>query len=178
MNGKTWLYDSVKVDTSKFERANFKVWKKNKTGFLFGIAPIVIILSAAAARKREAKKKREQLLEDAANKVPISSAVKIKFNETEKQLLNLLLEKSKQNSTTTIAEINYVLGIKDKNIGLQKKVRSDVMKSINEKFNFLQDGDTELVCNIRSQADKRFFEYYIDKENIQLLEIMLREDNE
>jgi len=178
LNGKTWLYDSVKVDTSKFERANFKVWKKNKTGFLFGIAPIVIILSAAAARKREAKKKREQLLEDAANKVPISSAVKIKFNETEKQLLNLLLEKSKQNSTTTIAEINYVLGIKDKNIGLQKKVRSDVMKSINEKFNFLQDGDTELVCNIRSQADKRFFEYYIDKENIQLLEIMLREDNE
>jgi hypothetical protein len=52
------------------------------------------------------------------------------------------------------------------------------MKSINEKFNFLQDGDTELVCNIRSQADKRFFEYYIDKENIDLLEIMLSEDNE
>jgi hypothetical protein len=93
-------------------------------------------------------------------------------------LLNLLLEKSKQNSTTTITEINYVLGIKDKNVGLQKKVRSDVMKSINEKFNFLQDGDTELVCNIRSQADKRFFEYYIDKENIALLEIMLSEDNE
>lgn len=178
LNGKTWLYDSVKVDTSKFEKANFKVWKKNNSGFIFGIAPIVIILSAAAARKRAAKKKREQLLEDAANKVPIASAVKIKFNETEKQLLNLLLEKSKQNNTTTITEINYVLGIKDKNVGLQKKVRSDVMKSINEKFNFLQDGDTELVCNIRSQADKRFFEYYIDKENIQLLEIMLKENNE
>lgn len=178
LNGYTWQYDSVKVDTSKFEKANFKVWKKNNTGVIFGFLPILMILTATGARKRAAKKKREKLLEDAANKVPISPSAKIKFNETEKQLLNLLLEKSKQNSTTTITEINYVLGIKDKNVGLQKKVRSDVMKSINEKFNFLQDGDTELVCNIRSQADKRFFEYYIDKENIDLLEIMLREDNE
>jgi hypothetical protein len=176
LNGKTWLYDSVKVDTSKFEKANFKVWKKNNGFFTFWI--ILIVLFGGAAGRKEVQKRRKKLLEDAAIKVPISTSAKIKFNETEKQLLNLLLEKSKQNSTTTITEINYVLGIKDKNVGLQKKVRSDVMKSINEKFNFLQDGDTELVCNIRSQADKRFFEYYIDKENIALLEIMLSEDNE
>jgi hypothetical protein len=35
LNGYTWQYDSVKVDTSKFEKANFKVWKKNKTGYLY-----------------------------------------------------------------------------------------------------------------------------------------------
>lgn len=176
LNGKTWKYDSLKVDLSKFEKADFKVWKKNNSFFPFWI--IMIVLFSGAAGRKAVQKRRKKLLEDAANKVPISPSAKIKFNETEKQLLNLLLEKSKNNSTTTITEINYVLGIKDKNVGLQKKVRSDVMKSINEKFNFLQDGDTELVCNIRSQADKRFFEYYIDKENIQLLEIMLREDNE
>lgn len=175
LNGKTWLYDSVKVDTSKFEKSNFKVWKKNNGFVTFWI--ILVVLFSGAAGRKEIQKRRKKLLEDVANKIPISSTVKIKFNETEKQLLNLLLEKSKQNSTTTITEINYVLGIKDKNLGLQKKVRSDVMKSINEKFNFLQDGDTELVCNIRSQADKRFFEYYIDKDNIALLEIMLREES-
>lgn len=175
LNGKTWQYDSVKVDTAKFEKANFKVWKKNNGFITFWI--ILVVLFSGAAGRKEIQKRRKKLLVDAANKIPISLSVKIKFNETEKQLLNLLLEKSKQNSTTTITEINYVLGIKDKNVGLQKKVRSDVMKSINEKFNFLQDGDTELVCNIRSQADKRFFEYYIDKENIELLEIMLREES-
>jgi len=37
LNGKTWLYDSVKVDTSKFEKANFKVWKKNNGFFTFWI---------------------------------------------------------------------------------------------------------------------------------------------
>jgi hypothetical protein len=176
LNGQTGAYDSLKIPLENFEKADFRVWKKSNTGVAVGMTPILVILFAAAARKKEARKKREKLLEDAANKVPISPSVKIKFNETEKQLLNLLLEKSKNNSITTITEINYVLGIKDKNLGLQKKVRSDVMKSINEKFNFLQDGDTELICNIRSQADKRFFEYFIDKENITLLEIMLKEE--
>ena len=178
LDGYTWKYDSVKVDTSKFEKADFKVWKKNNTGFAIGIAPVFIIIAATAARKRRAKETRNKILTAASTGTPISTVAKIKFNETEKQLLNLLLEKSKNNSTTTITEINYVLGIKDKNVGLQKKVRSDVMKSINEKFNFLQDGDTELVCNIRSQADKRFFEYYIEEANIALLEIMLKEENE
>lgn len=176
LNGRNWQYDSVKVPSSQFEKADFRVWKKSNTGLWIGFSPILIVLFAAAAKKREAKKKRAQLLEDAANKVPISPTAKIKFNETEKQLLNLLLGNSKQNRTTTIAEINYVLGIKDKNVGLQKKVRSEVIRSINEKFNFLQDGDTELVCNIRSQADKRYFEYFIDKENIALLEIILSDE--
>lgn len=176
LNGITGQYDSLKIPLESFEKADFRVWKKSNTGLWIGFSPILIVLFAAAAKKREAKKKRAQLLEDAANKVPISPTAKIKFNETEKQLLNLLLGNSKQNRTTTIAEINYVLGIKDKNVGLQKKVRSEVIRSINEKFNFLQDGDTELVCNIRSQADKRYFEYFIDKENIALLEILLSDE--
>jgi len=176
LDGKTGKYDSLRVPLENFEKSDFRVWKKNNTGFAFGIAPIFIILAAAAAKKKKAKEARKKILDAASTGAPIGTTIKIKFSETEKQLLNLLLEKSKNNSITTITEINYVLGIKDKNLGLQKKVRSDVMKSINEKFNFLQDGDAELICNIRSQADKRFFEYYIDKANIELLEIMLKEE--
>ena len=178
LNGKTQQYDSVKVRSASFEKSDFKVWKKSNTGTILGIAPIFIILAAAAARKREAKKKRAEVLESAQQQKPIGAAVKIKFNQTERQLLRLLLDKSKQNETTNITEINYALGIKDKNIGLQKKVRSDVMNSINEKFNFLQEDDTDLICNLRSQEDKRYFEYFIDKSNIELLEIMLKEGDD
>lgn len=178
LDGKTGKYDALKIPLEKFEKADFRVWKKNNTGFAISFAPIFIILLAAASRRKKAKEARKTILDAASTGAPVGTAVKIKFSETEKQLLNLLLDKSKNKGTTTITEINYVLGIKDKNLGLQKKVRSDVMKSINEKFSFLQDDDTELVCNIRSQADKRFFEYYIDKANIELLEIMLKEDNE
>lgn len=175
LSGKTWKTDSIVVPLNQFKDADIKVWKKSKTGYAIGIAPVVLILAAAANRKREAKKKRAEVLESSQQKTPIPPSVKIKFNETERQLLKVLLDKSKQNDTTTISEINYALGIKDKNIGLQKKVRSDVMNSINEKFNFLQEDDTDLICNVRSQSDKRYFEYFIDKSNIELLEILLKE---
>jgi hypothetical protein len=176
LDDKTGRYDSLRVPLENFEKADFRVWKKNNTVFAIGIAPIIIILAATAAKRKRTKEARKTIIDAASTGAPVGPTIKIKFSETEKQLLNLLLEKSKSNSITTITEINYVLGIKDKNLGLQKKVRSDVMKSINEKFNFLQDGDTELICNIRSQADKRFFEYYIDRANIELLEIMLKEE--
>ncbi len=184
LNGRTWKYDSVKVPLTKFEKSNFKVWKKNKAGFFIGIAPILIILAATAARKRRAKKAQDAIysatsdtivVNSSPSKVAHTSSIKIRFTETEKQLLQLLLEKSQQNSTTNIAEINYVLGIKDKNQGLQKKVRSEVINSINEKFSFLQDESTLLIGNIRSQADKRYFEYYIEHQHLLLLENLLKE---
>ncbi len=176
LDSKTSKYDSLKIPIEKFKKANFGVWKRNNTGFIIGLVPIIVILAAVVAKKKKAKASRKKIPDTTSRAAPVGNTVKIKFSETEKQLLNLLLDRSKNNRTTTITEINYVLGIKDKNLGLQKKVRSDVMNSINEKFNFIQDGETELVHNIRSQADKRFFEYYINKDNSALLEIMLKEE--
>jgi len=52
--------------------------------------------------------------------------------------------------------MNHVLGIKDKNIGLQKKVRSDVINSINDKYQFITQSDTLLISSVRKVDDKRF----------------------
>lgn len=185
LNGRTWKYDSIKVPLTKFEKSNFKIWKKNKTGFFIGIAPILIIVAATAARKRRTKKAQDSIQSatsytvvgnSSPTKVANTGSIKIRFTETEKQLLQLLLEKSKQNSTTYIAEINYVLGIKDKNQGLQKKVRSEVMNSINEKFNFLYPNRTPIIGNKRSLEDKRYFEYFIEEADIVLIETLLTEE--
>ena len=64
----------------------------------------------------------------------INAENEVEFTEGELALISLLVTKSKKNKTAVISEINYVLGIKDKNTGLQKKVRSDTINSINEKF--------------------------------------------
>jgi hypothetical protein len=87
----------------------------------------------------------------------------------------MLLDKSKSNHTATINEINYVLGVKDKNIGLQKKVRSEVFNSVNEKFKLISDWDEPLVQSIRSESDKRYFEYMIRKDMIKEAERILQE---
>jgi hypothetical protein len=89
---------------------------------------------------------------------------KIHFSETESSLIKLLLDRSRKGLTATIDEINYVLGTKDKNTGMQKKVRSDVINSINEKYNYLKDESIFLIQSVRSETDKRYFEYLIQQE--------------
>jgi hypothetical protein len=60
-----------------------------------------------------------------------------------------------------IYQMNHVLGIKDKNIGLQKKVRSDVINTINEKYQLLNNSPKSLIVSVRKEDDKRFLEYFI-----------------
>ena len=80
------------------------------------------------------------------------------------------MTKSKKNKTAVISEINYVLGIKDKNTGLQKKVRSDTISSINEKFKINLQSEELIIQSIRSEIDKRYLEYFIKKEFIKSVE--------
>ena len=56
---------------------------------------------------------------------------------------------------------------------MQKKVRSDMFKSINEKFNILSNSDEILIKSIRSESDKRYYEYMIDKDMIESISAFL-----
>ena len=56
-----------------------------------------------------------------------------------------------------------MLGIKDKNVGLQKKVRSDVINSVNEKYSIILNKEAQLISSIRKEDDKRFYEYFINE---------------
>jgi hypothetical protein len=83
------------------------------------------------------------------------------FVGTEISLIELLLQASLVNKKIEIHQINHVLGIKDKNIGLQKKVRSDVINGINDKYQIITNGPNPLIVSIRKEDDKRFLEYFI-----------------
>jgi adenylyl- and sulfurtransferase ThiI len=67
-----------------------------------------------------------------------------------------------------------VSGVKDKNIGLQKKVRSEGFNAVNEKFKLISDWDEPLVQSIRSESDKRYFEYMIRKDMIKEAEKVMQ----
>ena len=99
----------------------------------------------------------------------------VSFNQTEQSLIDLFIEKSFVGATATISEINYVLGIKDKNVGMQKKVRSDVINSINDKFKYATSQDIQLILSVRSETDKRYFEYFIAKDQINEVQKLITE---
>jgi hypothetical protein len=84
------------------------------------------------------------------------------FNATEKEVILLCLLRSEAGGHVDLEEINHVLGIKNKSKGLQKKVRSEVFNSINNKFRALSNANSGLIESVRNKNDKRYFDYFIE----------------
>lgn len=154
VNGR---YDSIQVDLSKFADSGQTIWKAKTQWnevFLFGVIALALLVFIFIQWRSRLRKK-------VSNEV-FSSMQDAPFLGTEIALLDLLLIKQKEGKTATIPEINYVLGLKDKNHGMQKKVRSEIINRINEKYLLISKGKDTLIQNIRSESDKRFFEYLIN----------------
>jgi hypothetical protein len=155
--------DSLKIDYASFKDTGIVIWEPvyDYTAPV-AISAIVICIGIILFFSRKKKIVVDQHIET-------ENIFRIQFSDTEISLLQLLIEKEKKNERVDINEVNYVLGLKHKNTGLQKKVRSDTFNSINEKFKYISKSDDPLIQSNRSEIDKRYFEYYIEKRNIALI---------
>jgi hypothetical protein len=152
---KTWDFN-----INDFELLNFQIWGNDYMTLIFVLAiclVIILIIFFIRLFKQSVKKKIEQ----AQLKVLKTKTMNQAFTETEISLIQLLLNAYSAKQNVEIAEINRVLGIKDKNVGLQKKVRSDVINAINDKYIFINQGENNLIASVRKEDDKRFYEYFI-----------------
>ncbi len=169
---QTGKMDSIELDLDSFRYTGKPIYTKiidYRSAWIGGISFAILLLSISIYLIAKRKKASHRL------RTNENKNFKFDFSDTEKGLIQMLLAKSKSNQTATINEINYVLGVKDKNIGLQKKARSEVFNSVNEKFKFISDWDEPLVQSIRSESDKRYFEYMIRKDMIKEAERILQE---
>jgi len=162
----TGALDTLVIDESKFVKEPAPMW-----GLQFDLATIwplllclfLFVVSLWYFFKIPTKKVQKRTTETLMLGI---KKLDVSFNQTELSLIDLLIEKSLVGATATINDINYVLGIKDKNVGMQKKVRSDVINGINERFKYATSQDIQLVLSVRSETDKRYFEYFIAKDQI------------
>ncbi|MEY4931248.1 MAG: hypothetical protein RI909_1972, partial [Bacteroidota bacterium] len=92
------------------------------------------------------------------------------FDSKEMDLVKLILSKSKLNQTASIDEINRILGISEKSPDMQKKHRSDIINSINNKYRLVSGDAENLLTSKRSVPDKRSFEYLIKSDKINEIE--------
>lgn len=170
-NPQTHSYDSLKLELRYFTGKGFPIWEKTYPDYLiWGLPALSLLILAAGVRY---KRRTHRILPvPVSRKVP-AVPVALDFNEMEKSLLQLLLDKSLQGDTATIDEINYVLGLKDKNTGIQKKVRRDFINGINQKFELASRHNGVLIQYTRNHSDKRSFEYYIDAQYHQMLKDLL-----
>jgi hypothetical protein len=87
------------------------------------------------------------------------------FNEIERKIISNLIEKSNNNSYFNVEEFNSYLGIKKKTIEIQKRVRTEAINRINHKFNVNFNKETVFIERVRTNEDRRYFNYMINKEN-------------
>ena len=64
---------------------------------------------------------------------------------------------------TSINDINAVLGCTNKNIEVQKRMRSDAINAVNQKLHFIFVTDDKIIERKRSDFDARSFEYFIEE---------------
>ena len=147
---------------SDFEELDFPIWGLDKNYYflllILSISAIIILFSIKIFNRSVNKKIQESRL-----KILKTKTIGQAFVGVELSLIQLLLAAYNKDQHVEISQINHVLGIKDKNVGLQKKVRSDVINSVNEKYSIILNKEAQLISSIRKEDDKRFYEYFINE---------------
>ena len=168
-------FNSIPFDMSNFEIMDYPIWGRDNSYDLYisaGVGLLIIFITIIWFFTSRVKRKFEQ----AQLKLLKTKSVNQAFVGTEVALVTLLLNAADENKKVDIFQINHVLGIKDKNIGLQKKVRSDMINTINEKYQFITQGEDPLICSVRKDDDKRFFEYFIANNEIKTIKRLLEKN--
>ena len=164
-----------KFSSNSFELLNYAIWGLDDNYF-YVIVFIVLIFILLGFSIWFFNRSVSKKLEQSQLKILKSKSVNQAFVGTEVALISLLLKNSKQSLNVEINEINHVLGIKDKNVGLQKKVRSDMINAINEKYQFITQFELPLISSVRKEDDKRFYEYFITATEIKSIERILEQN--
>jgi hypothetical protein len=87
------------------------------------------------------------------------------FDPIELELLGALY--TRPNNSMLTEEINFLLGTNKKSVEVQKKHRSDLIKSINDKFTRLTGDEGKLITQERLEDDRRLMKYVLHMEKYQ-----------
>lgn len=193
-------FDSVQLSINDFGYGGEKVFTPlaskmdiadNKYNLLWlAVIPVAVLLFLIIYRSRKRKKDKQPNIEeilnhqhgDAAPQADHTGTQKFNgkngnhsqgFSVMEKELILFIYEKTLQEYTVSVEEINKVLGLSGKNESVQKKNRSENINIINQKWSVLYGNDHPLIDRQRSEFDKRSFEYFIRPMWLEKLDVWL-----
>jgi hypothetical protein len=162
---------SFSISMSDFKEEPYPLYipEQNKTIIWFIIVSLSLILLSTILfvylKRMEKRTQKNMIQKDETYVVDLNSN---KFNSIEITLINKLIDKSSMDSHLTVDELNSLLGIKKKTIEIQKRVRTEAINRINHKFNVNFNLETRFIERNRSIEDRRYFNYFINKENAKI----------
>jgi hypothetical protein len=180
------ILDSLALQKSDFTFTTQPIFIKN-TGEIAGYSFItnwsyvlfaffllmVIFIVFILGRKYGMRKQKSIPASGNKHEVSVNWIDKNLFDEKELAILHLVIANSKKGGTTTIEDLNKILGVTKKNVDIQKKQRSDAILEINRKYSLVTGLKEVIIEKKRSEFDKRCFEYYVNYSRINRLQPLL-----
>jgi hypothetical protein len=169
---------SITLSMSKFSEVakplykeiKLKITDKIKLDQLIYLIAILLLFTISVVlflKNKSLRKLQQNVVGSGFHKKSIEVNTQLEFSdnltETEKSVLDILLEYSKQNSPTSIDQINRALGVKNKEVTIQNKLRSDTLQMINKKFMVFASTNDTLVEREKTPLDKRVYQYKINE---------------
>ena len=175
-----WKVDSLRIGVQDFTYTGEHVYTTSNSSRTLVSGSVIALLAIAGFWLYKKRKNSIPPVDSMPNTSETSTvrspySVKEVFEEVEKALLKLLMNNMiTRNSRTATDEVNRVLGMANKSGDMQKRKRSDVIRSINTKYRMLkQEKDIELIDRVKSELDARLYEYCITSSELPFLESLL-----
>jgi hypothetical protein len=159
---------SLNISINDFELLEHPIYRSNKNSNFYWNGFLLVGLAAIIGSGiYYAKRKKSVLSVQSQDDLPVynTDLTNNEFNEIERKIISNLIEKSNNNSYFNVEEFNSYLGIKKKTIEIQKRVRTEAINRINHKFNVNFNKETVFIERVRTNEDRRYFNYMINKEN-------------
>ena len=143
--------------------------KLDLTKLLFSgaIALLFVIIVVLFFKNKHLQKIQQTITAGGLHKKSIEVNKQVEFSdnltEIEKSVLDILVEYSKQGAPTSIDQINRALGVKNKEVTIQNKLRSDTLQMINKKFMVFASTNDTLVVREKTALDKRVYQYKLNE---------------
>lgn len=177
-NPTTDLITSFRVSRADLIPTDKKLWLplpepfRPQLSWVIGIVAVLLLLVGSLTILYLRQQKRMRSLTGGTDlphqkhnrELLIDKATPFSANLTgqEKAVLDLLLSRSLQGQPASIDEINRVLGVKNKDVAVQNKLRSDTLQMINKKFMVYTASQDTLVEREKTDFDKRVYQYRIN----------------
>jgi hypothetical protein len=135
-------------------------------------AALILLIGLAIVRFKKMRRKIALLtlqaetntaINDSAISIENRQSFKANLTEAENNLLELLIDNSLLDTMTSVNQMNKVLGLAKKQIKIQNNLRAAAVLMINKKFKAYSGLPDDLVEKQRTEFDKRFFEYSIQR---------------
>ena len=169
---------SLPLSMSKFSEVAKPLYKKISPTFIetidiykllfsSAIVLLLIIVVVLFIKNKRLYKMQQTAAAGGFQKKSIEVNKQLEFSdnltETEKSVLDILVEYSKQGAPTSIDQINRALGVKNKEVTIQNKLRSDTLQMINKKFMVFASTNDTLVEREKTALDKRVYQYKLNE---------------